>query len=160
MDLSAEEETAIGNVLAGAAAAVWALLDLSSFLDDDDSIDDDDDSNTEERVVVQTRNVRTKYEHSQCARTLYRDFLGPSPKSKMSDVFRISLERFWAIYHDIRESHNTFFFNKRGVGATPEARILLPLHCLAYGLPPRATSGPRANPSHLRQFFGIINLGL
>jgi hypothetical protein len=143
MDLSEEEvETAIGNIIVGASAAIRALLV------DEDSTDNDNSrsrgrhthhDNAHERGGVQTRNVRAKYEHSECARTLQRDFLGPNPPtSNFSDVFRISPARFWAIYHDIRESNNTFFFNKRGIGATPEARLLLPLHCLAFGIPPRA----------------------
>jgi hypothetical protein len=132
MDFFAEEETAFGNVVAGALPAVLALLDVSFLLSDDDD-------GEEERGVV-SRSVRTKYEHSDCARSLNRDFLGPTPKFKFSDVFRISLDRFWAIFHDIRESNNTFFFNQRGSGAVPEARILLPLYCLAYGLPPRAVA--------------------
>jgi hypothetical protein len=120
------------NIKTAMVEAFDSSDDEEGHSDNDDDVDDHDDHRGH------CRRIRTKYDHADCKRTLYRDFLGPEPKVKFHTVFRISKERFMAIHDDIRESQNRFFFNKHGKGASPEARLLLPLQCLAFGLAPHA----------------------
>jgi hypothetical protein len=124
-----------GHIVVEAVAdAVTAVKAAVALLLDDDS-DDEEDRGDHRR---KSRNARTQYDHAEYKRRIDRDFLGPTPKVKFNKVFRISKERFMAIHEDIKESKNPFFFNKKGSGACPEARMLLPLKCLAFGLPPHA----------------------
>jgi hypothetical protein len=78
---------------------------------------------------------------------IQRDYTGPEPlfNGKQFDVmFRISKERFERIMQDIGRLQHPFYTNivdGRGkVGASFEARLMLPLRTMAYGVAPHAFS--------------------
>jgi hypothetical protein len=113
--------------------------------------DGDEDENARLARIVSSildhrkgsRSVRIKFEHKKCKKNIHRNILSNTPKLKFNTVFRIRKERFDAIYEDIKDSGNTFFFNAKGsAGACPEARILVPLQCLGLRIQLRIRRSP------------------
>ena len=90
------------------------------------------------------RKKRTKWNHDEALHCINRDFLGPIPKfpDKQFDVFfRMSKSRFELIMQAFGNSGDPFYNNTQvdavgRLGASLEARLLLPIKTLAYGVPP------------------------
>ena len=89
------------------------------------------------------RSSRKDYDHVGAAANIQRDYLGPHPlfdDRQFETMFRISKSRFQRFMEDIGASENPFYLNRMNPngteGASFEARLLLPLKSLAYGVPP------------------------
>ena len=87
------------------------------------------------------RGERRKFRHDQALACIKRDYLGPTPLfgADFKLMFRISLGRFQVLMEDIMNSHIEFFRLTPRDGVTKsslEAKLLLPLKTLAYGVPP------------------------
>ena len=106
---------------------------------------------TEERVDHRTlpRGGRRQFCHAEAAGCLMRDYLGDNPLlgKEFPLMFRISRNRFQCIMEDVMKAEISFY--KRHPRAATmdatlplskqhscfEARLLLPLKCLSYGVP-------------------------
>jgi hypothetical protein len=87
------------------------------------------------------RSGRTYYDHAGAVACMMRDYLGPVPlfADRQFDVmFRLSRSRFQRLLEDVGNSGNSFFLAKKDLAKRPvaslEARLLLPLKTLAYGV--------------------------
>ena len=127
--------------------AIQAVLSMNnSFL-----CAEDDDEVMEDGAAVDHRKLprakRTIYFPAEALHCIMRDYLGPTPvfNDKQFDMmFRISRTRFQCIMEDIGATGNKFYLNTVDAagkkGASFEARLLLPLKALAYGVAPHAFS--------------------
>ena len=96
------------------------------------------------------RNQRREFRHGDALYCIRRDYLGlpgdpATPLFVDADfqmMFRISRGRFQRLFEDVGNSGDPFYLNTTDAlgkpGASMEARLLLPLKCLAYGVPPHA----------------------
>ena len=120
------------------------FIEDNNLLDEEESDDDGDDANGGATISTggssgaSQRSSRTRYDYDLCRRFLYNQILGDNATVDFKKVYRISKERFQAIYDDIQATGNSFFFNTRDVGVPPAARMLLPIQCLAFGVSPVA----------------------
>ena len=91
-----------------------------------------------------SRTEKRNFVHADAVRCINRDYLGPHPVfdgREFDTMFRISKSRFQRIMEDFGNSGNPFYcvnpldaFYKEGISM--EARLLLPLKTMAYGVPP------------------------
>ena len=93
------------------------------------------------------REAKRKFKHDEAVDCIRRDYLGPTAlfKGKEFDMmFRISRARFDRMMVDFANSGNSFYSGKTDCaglkGASLEAKILLPLKTLAFGVAPHAFS--------------------
>lgn len=93
------------------------------------------------------RNKRTEYNHERALQCIYEDFFGLYPRFKDRDfilMFRLSRSRMERIIQDILNDGDVFFRRTRDakgqLGASTEAKILLPIKTFAYGVAPHAFS--------------------
>jgi hypothetical protein len=87
------------------------------------------------------RSKRQKYSGRTALFALNRDILGPNALygSQFKAQFRITRSRFQRMMEDIMASGINFYAaNDRTEQASLEAKLLLPLKTLAYGVPPHA----------------------
>ena len=98
------------------------------------------------------RNPRLKYRHAEALHCINRDYLGIEgdtttplfPGDDFQSMFRIELARFKRLMDEFANSGDPFY--RRGivkdavgsVGASLEAKLLLPLKVAAFGVPPHA----------------------
>ena len=91
------------------------------------------------------RSKRILFDHTRGIECIRHDYLDPRPQFKdkyFEIMFRISSSRFQRIMDDIGGRADLPFYQVRDVNscghktASMEARLLLPLKCLAYGVPP------------------------
>ena len=92
------------------------------------------------------RNNRRDFRHEDALRCIQRDYLGlmgdpstPLLGSEFKLMFRLSRGRFQVLMEDINASNYRFFRRSDDDGflrTSMEARLLLPLKTLAYGVPP------------------------
>ena len=90
-----------------------------------------------------SRNEKRNFVHTDAVRCINRDYLGPHPVfdgREFDTIFRISKSSFQRIMEDFGNSGNPFYrdnpldaFYKGGISM--EARLLLPLKTMAYGVP-------------------------
>ena len=89
------------------------------------------------------REKRIKYDHERASYCIRSDYLGPIPRfdgKEFQIIFRISRARFERLRSDVGNLNDPFYCkivdatNKKG--ASCEARLLLPLKTMAYGVPP------------------------
>ena len=89
------------------------------------------------------RESRRQFRHAQALACIMYDYLGPRPLfngREFEMMFRVSRTRFQCLLEDFGGSGNPFYqqttdcFNRES--ASIEAKLLLPLKCLAYGVPP------------------------
>ena len=114
-------------------AAVLAMNSkVNAFNEDRDKID--------HRVLP--RNQRKKFRHDQALMCIMRDYTGPTvlfPDNQFVRQFRITPQRFQRLFMDVGNSGIPYYINrvdaKGDVGASMEARLLLPLKTIAYGVP-------------------------
>ena len=103
--------------------------------------DEDDDETVDHRTLPRAK--RKEFQHKDTMERLQHDYLGPEPlfDGKQFEVmFRISKYRFERLMQDIGNSQNPFFLEFPDcVGNIPvsmQAKLLLPLKTMAYGVPP------------------------
>jgi len=88
------------------------------------------------------RAERKKFRHDQALMCIKRDYLGPKPlfpDKQFEEMFRISPSRFQRMMEDIGNAGIPFYTRPNDcVESTFEARLLLPLKSMAYGVPPHA----------------------
>lgn len=92
------------------------------------------------------RNKRREFRHNEALQCIHRDYLGvvgdpstPLLGSEFKLMFRLSRGRFQVLMEDIKASNYPFFMSSDQDGisrSSIEARLLLPLKTLAYGVPP------------------------
>jgi Plant transposon protein len=108
-------------------------------------MDFDEDSSADEAAKVDhrllPRGERRVYDHNHCWVGLQRDYIGPKPLfdgKEFDTMFRISRSRFQRLLEDIGNADVLFYTHitdRMGkVGASMEARLLLPLKTIAYGV--------------------------
>ena len=99
------------------------------------------------RPVVEHRHLprgkRRKFRPQEAERCIRRDYIGPEPLfngREFEEMFRISRPRFQRLTEDIGNANIQFYTSITDVvgteGATMNARILLPLKTIAYGVAP------------------------
>ena len=88
------------------------------------------------------RGKRVKYNHDRALACIKEDYLEPNlplAKLKMFSLqFRLSRDRFECIMADVANSGCPFYHDSNVKVASLEARLLLPIKVLAYGVPPHA----------------------
>jgi len=89
------------------------------------------------------RNKRRKFKHDEALHCINRDYLGPTPlfNGKQFELFfRISPARFQRLMEDVFGKGDPFYTTTTTIVGEPtsslEARLLLPLKTLAYGVAP------------------------
>ena len=95
-----------------------------------------------------SRKSKTKWRHADALYCIKRDYLG-DPLDALTPLmtekqfvlhFRITRSRFQRLMNDIVSADIHFYKQAKAgdgsVGASLEAKLLLPLKCLAYGVPP------------------------
>ena len=124
---------------------VQAAMVAADMVFDDSSEEEEQQQKIDHRTLP--RSSRRKWRHDQALMCIMRDYLGPVPLfdgREFDTMFRISKSRFQRLMEDIGNTGNTFFLNNTDAvgnkGASFEARLLLPLKTLAYGVPPHTFS--------------------
>jgi hypothetical protein len=102
--------------------------------------DDDKEQHIDHRKLP--RGKRCQFKHGEALACINRDYLGPSPLfgKEFDMMFRISRQCFQKLLEDVGNSGSKFYLAKRDAFdreiASLEARLLLPLKTLAYGVVP------------------------
>ena len=98
-------------------------------------------SNIDHRLFE--RNAYVVYDHERAAYCIRSDYLGRVPRfdgKEFQTMFRVSRSRFQRIMEDIGSTEDPFYTNivdgAGREGASFEARLMLPLKSMAYGVPP------------------------
>jgi hypothetical protein len=123
-------------------AIVFAALSNSNLLlqmmqSGQQDSDDDDDKGDHRQLP---RAQRRQFKHGEALSCINRDYLGPDPLfgKEFDLMFRISRQRFQKLLEDVGNSSAKFYLEKRDAlnreVASMEARLLLPLKTLAYGV--------------------------
>jgi hypothetical protein len=130
-----------------AAVRSWLTL-ASSVAIDMESSDEEADGTSKIDHRLLPRSKRTLFKHEEALDCIKRDYLGPQPlfdDRQFELMFRISPRRFQRLMEDICNSNfeeKNFFMNNKSatglIGASLEAKLLLPLKCIAYGVPAHA----------------------
>ena len=125
----------------------WLTLASSVAIDMASSDEDTDDKRKIDHRKL-PRSKRTLFKHQEALNCINRDYLGPQPlfdDKQFELMFRISPQRFQRLMEDIGNSNfeeTKFYINNKSasgmVGAALQAKLLLPLKCLAYGVPAHA----------------------
>jgi hypothetical protein len=107
---------------------------------------DDDDDRVEEVVVdhcIFPRSRRKKFRHDQALMCINRDYLGPErlmDDKQFEVMLRITPAWFQRLFEDVRNSGIPYYLNRVDAlgeeGASMEARLMLPIRTLAYGVAP------------------------
>jgi hypothetical protein len=88
------------------------------------------------------REAKRQFRHLEAYNSIMYDYLGPDPLfgKEFPLMFRVSRGRFQCILEDFGNLHHPFYqdepvdcFGQKG--ASMEAKLLLPLKCMAYGVP-------------------------
>ena len=88
------------------------------------------------------RNEKTVYDHERASYCIRSDYLGSIPRfdgKEFQVMFRLSRSRFQRLMEDVGNAHIPFYESKLDgtgrTGATYEAKLLLPIKSMAYGVP-------------------------
>ena len=123
--------------------AVAAFSAFATVMEEGDSDDDESDKIAQLRKKLKCdhrqlqRLTRRKFDHETTLRTIESDFLKESSLwngSQFKVFFRISRPRFQALLEDIGAANIPFYSQPTTKGPSREARLLLPLKTLAYGV--------------------------
>jgi hypothetical protein len=93
---------------------------------------------------TEPRKKRRVFDHSGALPCIQRDYLGGHPLfgKEFPMMFRLSWPRFEVMMQDIQQKQIMFYMNDMDRHGNPsssfQARLLLPLKTLAYGVPPHA----------------------
>ena len=138
-DVEEEESTQLSRkrkVDFMARTAIVLMLEM------DNEIDEDNDRSSKIDHRKLPHQCRRVYKHGEAYHCIMRDYLGPDPifeGREFETMFRISRSHFQCIMEDIGNAEIPFYLNSIDgfgkKGASFEARLLLPLKCLAYGVP-------------------------
>ena len=81
------------------------------------------------------RKKRKGYNHERALQIIHEDYLGRDPLhgEDFKSMFRVSLSTFQYMMEEVGKSGDAFYVNTDG-GPSMEARLLLPLKTLAYGV--------------------------
>lgn len=112
-------------------------------------MDENEEENKKKRKFLfrnEPRQPKKNWRHAQAHHCINRDYIGPCPLFPDRDfemMFRVNRSRFQRLMEDVMNKSNESFYLKNtdavgNKGASLEARLLLPLKCLAYGVPPHA----------------------
>ncbi len=89
------------------------------------------------------RSKRTKYDHARALLCIKEDYLQEIPRfdfKSFQSMFRLERSRFQKIMEDVGNSGDLFFCSHvdaaKQEGPSLEARLLLPLKTMAYGVAP------------------------
>jgi hypothetical protein len=99
---------------------------------------DNDDDKGDHRQLPRAQ--RHQFKHGEALSCINRDYLGPDPLfgKEFDLMFRISRQHFQKLLEDVGNSGAKFYLEKRDAlnreVASMEARLLLPLKTLAYGV--------------------------
>jgi hypothetical protein len=130
-------ETALAQVVA--ANNYLFFLMMGSTVVSHAEEDDDEDTRS---FRTEPRSSRREFKHGEALSCINRDYLGPSPLfgKEFDLMFRVSRSRFQKLLEDVGNSGSAFHLAKKDAFdrevASMEARLLLPLKTLAYGVPP------------------------
>jgi len=131
-------KTLAATVVAGNAQVMAAA---TAFLLESDTAYDDEDDVVDHRLFA--RGEKKVYDHVEIKQRLTKDYLGPTPLfdgKEFEVMFRISRPRFQRLMEDIAATGDLFYLRNVDawgkVGACFEAKLLLPLKTMAYGVPP------------------------
>lgn len=120
------------------------FLQMSTSMMDDtssssDSLGNSDNEINEDNRHLHKKNLRTSrrhFDHQVAKNLIYFNYLGPSPlfnDKQFYRMLRLSRSRFQRMMEDFAAS-GISFFSERDIGASLEARLMLPLKTLAYGV--------------------------
>ena len=91
------------------------------------------------------REAKRSFRHEQAREILHYDYLGPKPLfngREFDNVFRVSRSRFQSLLEDFGNANLPFYRGETDCFHNPvpslEAKLLLPLKCMAFGVPPHA----------------------
>ncbi|CAJ1969827.1 unnamed protein product [Cylindrotheca closterium] len=94
-----------------------------------------------EHTAGRPQTPRKRFNHGQAKQNILHDWLGPSPlysDEEFKGKFRISRARFQKILEDVKGLNKSFYSEARNITNQPvasiEARLLLALECLDYGV--------------------------
>jgi len=101
---------------------------------------EEDEAPTDHRTLP--RKKKKKYNHDRAKDCLYYDYLGPEPLFSGLDfqsIFCVSCPRFQSLMEGLC-NHSSFWHDSLpdaygNLGASSQCKILLPLKCLAFGVP-------------------------
>ena len=105
-----------------------------------------DDNNKRKRDHRSLPRERKRvFRHQQVREILQYDYLGPKPLfngREFDNVFRVSRSRFQCLLEDFGNSNTPFYSGSKDCFSNDvpslEAKLLLPLKCMAFGVPPHA----------------------
>jgi hypothetical protein len=140
-----QDREAVNQVLKQQAVVVTQLV-LSSAMVAAEMYSDDSDDDLVVQPKLDHRNLpraeRKVYRHALCEEFLQVNYLSPTPLfdgKEFDTMFRISRARFERIRQDVGNRNIAFYTqitDRMGkVGASMEARLLLALKTMAYGVP-------------------------
>jgi hypothetical protein len=150
MDSDEEEESLKNNrkremealELTTAIAAIGVASLSSIFISQQMAEESDSDSFDLRKLPWRSR---ITYDHERVTQQLKDDWLGPTPRfddDKFKLIFRISKDRYLRLRKDVIDAKINFYILKTDavgrMGACLDARLLLPLKVLAYGVAPSA----------------------
>ena len=144
-----DEEDDWEHIIAVTQVVINNNMSILSTLDDEEECLQQQQHDRQNRAALQNpRGPRKKYRHKEALHCIQRDYLGlpddpGTPLFVGKDfemMFRITRGRFQRLMEDIAATGNPFYLNRVDCfgeeGASFEARLLLPLKSLAYGVPP------------------------
>ena len=120
-----------------------AVAQLNDSSDEDGEEKETTINSIDHRVLA--RSKRTKLQHSEALHCINRDYLGPTPVfngKEFNQMFRISRRRYEIICQEIVKLDTEFYNSGTDCigreSSSIQCKILLPLKCLAFGVPPHA----------------------
>ena len=121
------------------AAAVQHFLKLSTQVFEADMDDDAANKVVDKRHLhkKKPRSKRRVFDHAGALRVIQEKYLGPHPEfngKEFEEMFRLSRSRFQRLLEDFMGSGIRFYCSGRTEGASVEAKLLLPLKTLAFGV--------------------------
>ncbi len=122
-----------------------AILSSSNWVAANNAVEIEENSYKSDHRIL-PRGKRRIFDNTRASKCILADYLGPGSTfngKEFEMMFRVSTARFERMLFAIKRNNNSFYQHQRGtVGQTRnatvsfEARLLLPLKCLAYGVPP------------------------
>jgi hypothetical protein len=141
-----------GSVAASTAVVVSAATAAAHLFGATDEVDVDNNKRQKRDHRKEKRSIRHQFRHQEALLAIQRDYLGvpgglvdPLFGKEFSMMFRLSRTRFQRLMEDVQEEGIQFYLHRKEVNgrctASMEARLLLPLKTLAYGVPSHVFCG-------------------
>ena len=132
---SSKFNSIVKRVLALQQEALVQVLSNQSTFQEDEGVEIDH--------RLYPREKKTKYDHERALYCIRSDYLGRIPRfndRQFESMFRLSRSRFQRLMFDVGNEDIKFYTDNMDgtgvIGSSFEARLLLPLKCMAYGVPP------------------------